>query len=67
MLDLWTLLNAVPTAASLLGGEPVLAWTASSCVITFLQAYCFCKITDLSRRVTPYTGEPTASVPQLRK
>lgn len=36
MLDLWPLLNAVSTAASLLGGEPDTSWPDSSQV-----AYCF--------------------------
>lgn len=41
MLDSWTLLNAVSTAASLLGGEPVMSWPDSSQVITFLLAFLF--------------------------
>lgn len=50
MLDLWMLLNAVSTAASLLGRrwggggggcEPVVFWPDFSQVITVLLVYCF--------------------------
>lgn len=44
MLDLWTLLSAVFTAASLLGGEPVVSWPDSSQMITFLLASAFISV-----------------------